>query len=352
MVSPLLDRNLSSIFIKAAISIGVLGLVFYFVPLSNVATTILIADPFWVVAGIIPLILLRVITAFRMQMIANAQGLDTSIMQMMRIIFTSTFYNLLAPGALAGGVVTYLKYRQHGVKPVAALANIYANKSLQLLVVALPAPLFWLIDKDFGPYLIASYGLVMVLVFRYAFALVFGRFGNLQWLESTISRHGQSIVHRSLMALCRQIGQIGQISHGTIVSLIVYSAMHSLFAALAIICFGNALNVQIGLIPVLWIYSVIYLLSMLPISFSNIGVREVTMIILLAPYGVPMMEATAWSVLMYSGPLICALIGLIIEAEYFWLHDGSDRTIDAIGGPAMAHSEKSSERNSDEGQSG
>jgi uncharacterized membrane protein YbhN (UPF0104 family) len=238
---------------------------------------------------------------------------------MIRIVFTSTFYNILAPGALAGGAVTYLKYRQHGVEPVAAMANIYANKATQMLVVILLAPLFWLIDKNFSLYFLAGYAVAMVVGFGLVFGLFFGRFGNLHWLAAKIASHGQSMVHRALMALCEQVGKIGQLSHRALFFLIVFSATHTLFAALAMLCFGKALSAELGLVSVLWIYSVIYLLSLLPISVSNIGVREAGMIMLMLPYGISMADATAWSVLIYSGPLSCALIGMLMEAEYLWL---------------------------------
>jgi uncharacterized protein (TIRG00374 family) len=318
-------NNLKTTTLKAVISIAVLCLVFYFVPVKDVIGTIIVADPIWIIAGVLLLISLRVLTALRMQLIANAQGLDTSFPTMLRIIFTSTFYNILAPGALAGGAVTYLKYRQQGIEPIAAVANIYANKLIQLLVVLLSAPLFWLIDKDFSLYLVTGYALIMVLGFSSAFSLFFGRFGNLRWFASKISSHGQSAVHQALTALCRQTGKIGQISHQTIFSLVIYSLMHSFFAALSILCFGMGLNIEVGLVSVLWIYSVIYLLGMLPISISNIGVREASMIVLLAPYDVSMTEATTWSILMYSGQLSSAIIGLLMEAENLWLRKNTHR---------------------------
>jgi len=338
--------------LKAVISIAVLCLVFYFVPFKNVVDTILAADPVWVIAGVVLLISLRVLTALRMQMIANAQGLDTSSLTMLRIIFTSTFYNILAPGALAGGAVTYLKYRQQGIEPIAAAANIYANKSIQLLVVLLSAPLFWLIDKGFSLYLVTGYALVMVMGFISAFSLFFGRFGNLRWLASKISGHGQSAVHRALTALCRQAEKVGQISHRAIFSLVIYSLMHSLFAALSIICFGRGLNIEIGLVSVLWIYSVIYLLGMLPISISNIGVREASMIMLLAPYGVTMTEATTWSMLMYSGPLSCAMIGLLMEAEHLWLRKNTVAVIDSTEHQVVVKNKMVSPGDSDDGRPG
>ena len=351
MYSPSFTKNMISILIKAAISVGILCAVFYFVPISNVFATIRIANPLWVVAGVCFQILLRVLNGLRMQAIANAQHLDTGYRTMMRIVFTSTFYNLLVPGTLAGGVVSYVKYRQQGVNSVAAVANIYANKSVELIVVSLSAPLFWLIDKGFSLHLIVAYGLTMVIGFCYGFALFFGRFVNFQWLESKIKTHGQSVVHRTLAILCRQVALIGQISHRAIAALIAYSMMYFLFAALSLICFGHALNHDIGLLPVLWIYAVIYLLHILPISISNIGVREVSMFMLLAPYGVARTDAIAWSVLMYSGPLSCALIGLLLEAEHFWLRKRSGQAIRSTGCQITAQSKQGYERDSNESKS-
>jgi len=63
-----------------------------------------------------------------------------------------------------------------------------------------------------------------------------------------------------------------------------------------------------------WVFSVIFLLALLPISFANIGVREASMIFLLAPYGVSAVEATAWSLVMYTGPLLSAVTGGMLEA--------------------------------------
>lgn len=316
MLYPSLTEKLNPVLLKLAISTGLLCVIFYLVPLAKVLAVMATVNTLWLLAGVFLQVMLRVVTALRMKMIAGAQGVNTGFKTMLRIVFTSTLYNLVAPGALAGGAVTYIKYRQHGVKPVAAVANIYANKFIEILVIALSAPLFWLIDKGFDLQLVVAYGLTMVTAFAFVFALFFGRFGNLQWLASGINRHGQSVIHRALAALCRQLGEIGQISHAAIMALVLSTAMYCLLAALAIVCFGQSLGFEIDLVTILWIYPVIYLLGVLPISISSLGVREAGMIMLLAPYGIASVEAIAWSVLMYSGPLSSGLIGLLLEAEF------------------------------------
>jgi hypothetical protein len=52
---------------------------------------------------------------------------------------------------------------------------------------------------------------------------------------------------------------------------------------------------------------------MLPISVSGFGVREGTLIALLAPYGVGGTAAVAFSLLLYSRNLLLALVGGVLE---------------------------------------
>ena len=97
------------------------------------------------------------------------------------------------------------------------------------------------------------------------------------------------------------------------------------------LCCGKALGIELGLVSILWIYSFVYLLGILPISVSNIGVREASMIMLMLPYGVLITEATAWSAPLYSGPLSCALIGMLLEAEHLWLTKKLVAVVDSAG---------------------
>jgi drug/metabolite transporter (DMT)-like permease len=87
---------------------------------------------------------------------------------------------------------------------------------------------------------------------------------------------------------------------------------------------------------------------MLPISVSNVGVREAGMIMLMVPYGVSMTEATTWSVLIYSGPLSCALIGLLLEAEHLWLRKKSVASVDSAGHQLVEQNRKISQEKPDD----
>lgn len=317
MRSSYLGFSVNPLVVKLAISLAILAVVFYVAPLSAVANAVSQAKPFWIVVGILLQICLRIITALRMQAIANAQAIDTKSFAMVRIVFASTLYNLLAPGAVAGGAVTFLKYRQEGICTVPAVANIYANKVIEILVIALFSPLFWLIDQGFSASVIGAYGFAMCAAFSAAWGMVFGRQRTLLWLTARLRRYGPPGISPGLVNLSQQIALVGQSSTQTLAGLVGSSVMYGFVAALALACYGMALDLQIELVQALWVFSVIYLAAILPISISNLGVREAAMIFLLAPYAIAPAEAIAWSALMYAGPLSCALIGAMLDARYY-----------------------------------
>jgi uncharacterized membrane protein YbhN (UPF0104 family) len=67
------------------------------------------------------------------------------------------------------------------------------------------------------------------------------------------------------------------------------------------------INVPVGLF--VWQCILIYLLGRLPISLANLGVREFTLIEMLAKYNVPSSQALMMSMVIFSGVIFMAAIG-------------------------------------------
>jgi hypothetical protein len=62
--------------------------------------------------------------------------------------------------------------------------------------------------------------------------------------------------------------------------------------------------------------AVIYVLGRIPISVANLGVREVTLVGLLALYGVEKPQALLMSMILFSAVIFMAVIGAIYQL--FW----------------------------------
>jgi uncharacterized protein (TIRG00374 family) len=78
-----------------------------------------------------------------------------------------------------------------------------------------------------------------------------------------------------------------------------------------------SLNIQITLFDIAWIRAAVNIITMLPISFAGLGVREGSIIFLLGNYGIKPDTAMAYSLLMFFNMTLVSLSGGVIEFTNF-----------------------------------
>jgi len=88
---------------------------------------------------------------------------------------------------------------------------------------------------------------------------------------------------------------------GLLVGLLMY-----LFAARA-----ASIVAPIGVL--IWLCAIVFVLGKIPISVANLGVREVTLVGLLAGYGVTEPAALFMSMILFSSLLFLAAIGVLYQ---------------------------------------
>lgn len=74
-----------------------------------------------------------------------------------------------------------------------------------------------------------------------------------------------------------------------------------------------SLNIDLDLIQSAWLFSTISIVTLLPISFSGLGIREGTTILILSQLGIDNASALSLSLLIFILLILMALIGGIIE---------------------------------------
>lgn len=77
--------------------------------------------------------------------------------------------------------------------------------------------------------------------------------------------------------------------------------------------FTLALELPLSLLTIVWIHTSVTLLTMLPISIAGLGVREGTLTVTLAPYGIALGEVMALSLFMFMMRFIWGVLGGLIE---------------------------------------
>ena len=87
--------------------------------------------------------------------------------------------------------------------------------------------------------------------------------------------------------------------------------------------FALALFLPLTYVTLAWVRTVVYLLVLLPVSFSGLGVREGAMLLLLGPYGIEPAHIVALSMLVFIAVLLHAAVGGVYEIADAFTHTRS-----------------------------
>ena len=90
--------------------------------------------------------------------------------------------------------------------------------------------------------------------------------------------------------------------------------------ALTILLFymvGRSLDITIAMYTLPWIVAMVYLIYMIPVSISGLGVREGALVLVLPYYGVDPSTAMVFSLILFGLLLLMGLAGGILEIREF-----------------------------------
>jgi glycosyltransferase 2 family protein len=303
-------------------AIGLLFLIFRVVPFADVMRSIRSAEPgkLWIGLGL--LFLGRLLAAWRMKLLTDEQGLRLRLTEIFEIGTTSTFYGLILPGTLSGGLVRWYKLAKQG-NAVGALASLTWDRLADTAAVGVIGIVGWLLSRPAGPHALIGPGLVGVSA------------GLVALYIAGFSRSVGDVVLLPIDALVRRLREGGWVRgkleavtvaarsyHGLGVAFPTKVALLSLAVQLTgsagFFIWAQALGSPVGLAEVTWARACYTLVLLLPITFAGLGAREGVLILLLQPYGVTGADAVALSFIQLGGTFLLALLGGAFEFRNFW----------------------------------
>jgi glycosyltransferase 2 family protein len=303
--------------LRLCITVSILYYLFIKIPFSEVVASITSARVSYVLIGFLIWIFIRYIAACRMKLLTDKQGMTLSVLQILGISFSTIFYGLFLPGGyLTGGLVRWHKLSKPDNKSAEAVAAIIFDNIVDIITLCTLGILFWVLDKPSDrSYIGLSLGTILGGLFV-VYILIFTRtvspsIGNLNLNNLPFI---PNILHDKANKLIISLRQYRNLSQGHLGVILVLSLACNLFSIFAHYLFALSLNVNITFITMAWVRSSLFILSMLPISISGLGVREGALVFLLKPYGVSAADAVALSFLLRSLGLCIAGIGGLLEA--------------------------------------
>jgi uncharacterized protein (TIRG00374 family) len=300
--------------LKTAAKLGITGailyLIFTFVPFAEVVRSIRMARVSYLLLTAVVVLGVPYLSAWRLKLLTDAQGLPFSVFQIVRVNFAAAFYGLALPGQLAGGAIRWRRLWLLERRKEEILAAIVYGRIIYLVVLCLMGLVFLLADLPRGVERGSILSLLVLLTFLVVVTWIGFRADRLRWLRRRSSDTG-SFAGR----LAAATGLYRRLPRRKLAAVFAVATAEHTAGVFSLLFLAASLEVDVPWITLGWIRSVVQAVTSLPLSISGLGVREGGMIVLLEPYGVSGTQAVALSFLMLGRSLLQGAVGGLLEAR-------------------------------------
>jgi uncharacterized membrane protein YbhN (UPF0104 family) len=298
--------------LRAAISFGILAALVWWLPTDRLLAAIdRVPGEVWaiVVAGFVAG---HVCAAFKWRVLLRATGVDVSFAEALRAHAAGLFANLCLPSLVGGDFVraALVAHSKRGIERV-ALAGIAdrMNDTLALLVIAGAA--LWLVPSHLDTRVLEVMAWMSLLL---PVGVAVGVVVLLRVRVEAWPERLAGVVERMREALQGLVGSPGSALGAGGLSVCIQAA----FVGLNVL-FARAMGIEVAVAVWFLVWPLAKLMALAPVSLGGLGVREVALAALLAPFGVASSMAVAqslcWEVVLVASGLAAGAFALASGAR-------------------------------------
>lgn len=257
-----------------------------------------------------------VINSAMLKQLLEKVGLKISLRRVALANSLSTMYSLILPSDTLAGLVKWADLSAAtGDKPRVLSAMVFAKVSLAL------APLFFgtlalALHNPFSdvPLSAIAGGLCFSVVIGTAAILnpksgaVFDRVIN------SLVSFLPGFIKKKLSAVVASLKHFRLLSHVDHLQILLYSVAAFGFGIAGFYCAVRATGESVAITALLWVSLVLFITRLLPITISNLGIRESIIVYAFASYGVAPGPALLIGLLMFSNTIFIAIAGALYQS--------------------------------------
>lgn len=254
------------------------------------------------------LVLGMVICSYRWKILAEFKGIKLSLWEYFKLYLTGTFINNFMPSFVAGDA--YKAYQIAGAEKryAEATSSVLMDRITGLLGAMILALIFSLINIktviDNKWLLLANAGIVL----SFFVDLIIAKLREISWLKNFVFKIMPQKITIFLQELYSYNNKTGVISRAVFIS-ILFSLIG--IALLNYILF-QGLGVEIGIFDYLSVIFIISIVSALPITMNNIGLKEWAYITFFGFFGISSGAAVAASIISRFLQMLVSFLALPI----------------------------------------
>jgi uncharacterized membrane protein YbhN (UPF0104 family) len=305
-------KQILKLLAKVSVAAVLLAWVFSQVDLVQFWQTVAATKWCYLIGVWLATVLFSGLQAYALQRILREQDCDVGLHVLFATTCVTAYYSLVLPGIVSTGVKWYILKRTTGKGSNVLSSMLYNQATLTVvMVVAGLAALghfeFQISNLEFGVVCWVLAGLVvwssiLLLNHRTGGPVTRLLIASLRPLPRYVRENGRAVLEQ--IAAFQTAGWrfhlfIAAINlvDGLLVGLLIY------FLA------ARAAYVVVPVGVLIWLCAVVFVLSKIPITIANLGVREVTLVGLLGLHGVDKSAALLMSMVMFTGLIFMGLLG-------------------------------------------
>ena len=315
-------KRILSLSLRVLVAAILLGWVFTQVDFGQFARTVKAARWHFLIGLWTLNVVFSLLQSYALQIILRKQECRVGLDRLFAVSCVTALYSLVLFGIVSTGVKWYMLKRTTGKGTNVLSSMLYNQLTLSIVMVVIGSGRADLGESNAGRpagrtqwVLPAACAVGIVVIVLLSVLAVNRRTGGavirllvagLRFMPRAVRGKGQEMLNQVVVfqnAGWRFHAQIALLNviDGLVVGLLMY-----LFAA-------RAAHVVVPMGMLIWLCAIVFVLSKIPVSVANLGVREVTLIGLLGLYGVDKSAAFLMSMVLFSGLVFMALLGLAYQ---------------------------------------
>lgn len=299
-------------FLKLAVSLGIIAWIFTWIPLAGVWEALRTAH-LWALGGALAFWFgAHVLSARRTRLLTRHQGMSLRTMDIFRISAVTSFYKMALPGGVGGSLIRWYKMSRPDGKPIEAFNVMMYDRVINALVLILLGAAFMFVDRSFARHpfawpAVAVLGMALVIHLGMYLVAFNGRLAG--WVTRRIAPFLPMRIREPVCRLASCADHFNELGHALRIRIWAYAVTGRILNLLMYYLLIIAVGLPLGFATVAWVRTAVFLIVLIPVTFSGLGLREGAMLLLLTPYGVDPEHIVAFSMLVFIAILFHAGIG-------------------------------------------
>jgi len=264
-------------------------------------------------------VLFSIVQSMALQIILRKQDCHVRLTTLFGATVATALYSIILPGLLSTGVKWYILKKDTGKGSHVLSSMVYNQMALFVTITAMglvailavdPVRLLAVEPHQGRTMQILAAALLVTIVFLSAL-LLSARTGAM--LMRVLNRMVRPLPQRVSLKVREMLQQIATFQSAEPVFHLKVAAINTLATLLlgipTYVCAAWAAGISVPLGVFVFLHAGVYVLSKLPVTVANLGLREVTLVGILTGYGISSSSALLMSMILFSSHLFLAALG-------------------------------------------